>query len=76
MTPSSLCLVMNMVKESSGRHFVYAIFTGSEEEVRSDIAWYFREYPKPGYSTEITQDPTYLGGDIWEAKVRRYTTCG
>lgn len=56
--------------------FVEAVITGStEEEVNCLIEKYFGEYPKAGYSTEVKKPPTYLGGDLWEAKVKRYVTC-
>lgn len=65
-----------MINENRGSVFTLAVVTGtSEEEVKNQVEQYFKEYIPAGYSTRIVKPPANLGGDLWEARVSRYSSC-
>lgn len=66
---------MPIQEEFSFARYISVVITGqTEEEVNCLIEHYYREFPKQGYATEVTQPPCYLGGDLWEARMKRYAS--
>jgi hypothetical protein len=62
-----------MVIEEKGPVYVTATITGAHDEVRAQTEEYLKRFHPAGYSTEYTE-PRYLGGDIWESRIRRYAS--
>lgn len=63
------------VHEQRGTTFTVAIVVGTKEEVSNECERYILEWPPAGYATTISQWPKDLGGDLWEARIRRYSSC-